>query len=49
MFQGNTRIEAEKRLYDFQGLKEKYKSIVTVGNAVAVAHLADGEFVWNDL
>ena len=46
-FKATQELKLKKRLYDFQGLKDKYKSIVTVGNALA--HLADGEFVWNDL
>ena len=46
-YKATHELKLKKMQYDFQGLDEKFKDIVTVGNAVA--HLADGEYVWSDI
>ena len=46
-YKATQELKLKKMQYDFQGMEEKFKVIVTCGNAVA--HLAGGEFVWHDL
>ena len=46
-YKATHELKLKKMQYDFQGLEEKFKDITTVGNAVA--HLANGEYVWSDI
>ena len=46
-YKATQELKLKERLYDFQGLQEKFKNIVTVGNAVA--QLANEELVWCEL
>ena len=46
-YRATQELKTKELLYDFQGLKEKFRKIVTVGNAVAC--LTDEELKWNEL
>lgn len=46
-FEATLELKYKKLLYDFQGLSEKFKAIVTVNGAIAT--VVNGEFHWQDI
>ena len=46
-YKATQELKLKKLQYDFQGLGDKYKDIVTTGGAVA--QFTDDEFVWGEL